>query len=85
MSAPGVRHASAFADEIAADTAARAAEGVVPLPLTAAQTASLVEQLKNPAAGEEEFLADQLANRIPPGVDEAAYVKALPSHIVEDT
>jgi len=76
MSAPGVRHASAFADEIAADTAARAAEGVVPLPLTAAQTASLVEQLKNPAAGEEEFLADQLANRIPPGVDEAAYVKA---------
>ena len=37
--------------------------------------AALVELLKNPPAGEEEFL-DLLINRVPPGVDEAAYVKA---------
>jgi len=39
-------------------------------------TADLVELLKSPPAGEEEFLLDLIANRIPPGVDEAAYVKA---------
>ncbi|KTR88642.1 bifunctional aconitate hydratase 2/2-methylisocitrate dehydratase [Pantoea dispersa] len=38
--------------------------------------AALVELLKNPPAGEEEFLTDLLVNRVPPGVDEAAYVKA---------
>jgi aconitate hydratase 2/2-methylisocitrate dehydratase len=31
---------------------------------------------ENPPAGEEEFLLDLLINRVPPGVDEAAYVKA---------
>ncbi|WP_220720300.1 bifunctional aconitate hydratase 2/2-methylisocitrate dehydratase [Agarivorans litoreus] len=54
----------------------RAVEGIVPKPLDAEQTAGLVELLKAPPAGEEEFLLDLLANRIPPGVDEAAYVKA---------
>ncbi|HAS6387905.1 TPA: bifunctional aconitate hydratase 2/2-methylisocitrate dehydratase [Vibrio vulnificus] len=54
----------------------RAAEGVVPKPLDAEQVAGLVELLKNPPQGEEEFLLDLLENRIPPGVDEAAYVKA---------
>ena len=54
----------------------RAAEGVPPKPLNADQTASLVDLLKNPPAGEEEFLVDLITNRIPPGVDEAAYVKA---------
>ncbi|WP_273857544.1 bifunctional aconitate hydratase 2/2-methylisocitrate dehydratase [Photobacterium sp. GSS17] len=54
----------------------RAAEGVVPKPLDAEQVAALVELLKNPPAGEEAFLLDLLENRIPPGVDEAAYVKA---------
>ncbi|PIE46739.1 MAG: bifunctional aconitate hydratase 2/2-methylisocitrate dehydratase [Gammaproteobacteria bacterium] len=54
----------------------RAALGVVPLPLDDKQTADLVELLKNPPAGEEAFLMDLLENRIPPGVDEAAYVKA---------
>ncbi|BCL68650.1 aconitate hydratase B [Vibrio nigripulchritudo] len=54
----------------------RAAEGVVPRPLDAEQVAGLVELLKNPPAGEEAFLIDLLENRIPPGVDEAAYVKA---------
>tara|TARA_Y100000748_G_scaffold272103_1_gene245825 strand:- start:12744 stop:15338 length:2595 start_codon:yes stop_codon:yes gene_type:complete len=54
----------------------RAAQGIVPQPLNAEQTAGLVDLLKNPPAGEEEFLLDLLTNRIPPGVDEAAYVKA---------
>ncbi|SDU04804.1 aconitase [Halopseudomonas salegens] len=54
----------------------RAAEGVPPQPLNAEQTAGLIELLKNPPAGEEEFLLDLLVNRVPPGVDEAAYVKA---------
>jgi len=54
----------------------RAAEGVPPKPLTAEQVASLVELLKAPPAGEEEFILDLITNRVPPGVDEAAYVKA---------
>ena len=54
----------------------RAALGIVPQPLNAEQTAGLVDLLKNPPAGEEEFLLDLLTNRVPPGVDEAAYVKA---------
>ncbi|MGF1699991.1 bifunctional aconitate hydratase 2/2-methylisocitrate dehydratase [Photobacterium makurazakiensis] len=54
----------------------RAAEGVVPQPLNAEQVAALVELLKTPPAGEESVLLDLLENRIPPGVDEAAYVKA---------
>jgi len=54
----------------------RAAEGVVPKPLDAEQVAGLVELLKNPPQGEEEYILDLLENRIPPGVDEAAYVKA---------
>lgn len=56
--------------------AERAALGIPPKPLNAEQTAALVELLKNPPAGEEETLVDLLENRIPPGVDEAAYVKA---------
>ncbi|PMH41230.1 bifunctional aconitate hydratase 2/2-methylisocitrate dehydratase [Vibrio sp. 10N.286.49.B3] len=56
--------------------AERAAEGVVPKPLDADQVASLVELLKTPPQGEEAFILDLLENRIPPGVDEAAYVKA---------
>lgn len=54
----------------------RAAEGVPPKPLNAEQVASLVELLKAPPAGEEEFILDLITNRVPPGVDEAAYVKA---------
>src|SRR5690554_2888420 len=54
----------------------RAAEGVPPKPLNAEQVAGLVELLKNPPAGEEQVILDLLENRIPPGVDEAAYVKA---------
>lgn len=54
----------------------RAEQGVVPKPLDANQTAQLIELVKNPPAGQEEFILDLLANRIPAGVDEAAYVKA---------
>lgn len=56
--------------------AERAKLGVPPLPLDVDQTAALVELLKNPPAGEEETLVDLLRNRVPAGVDQAAYVKA---------
>ncbi|MDO5090515.1 MAG: bifunctional aconitate hydratase 2/2-methylisocitrate dehydratase [Cardiobacteriaceae bacterium] len=56
--------------------AEREALGIPALPLTAEQTADLVELLKNPPAGEGEFLLNLLANRIPPGVDDASKVKA---------
>ncbi|MBU2955359.1 bifunctional aconitate hydratase 2/2-methylisocitrate dehydratase [Marinobacter sp. F3R08] len=56
--------------------AEREALGIPPKPLNAEQAAALVELLKNPPAGEEETLVYLLENRIPPGVDEAAYVKA---------
>src|SRR5690606_29137420 len=56
--------------------AERAEQGVVPKPLDPEQTAALVELLKNPPKGEEEFLLDLISNRVPAGVDEAAYVKA---------
>ncbi|MBM7037838.1 bifunctional aconitate hydratase 2/2-methylisocitrate dehydratase [Vibrio ulleungensis] len=56
--------------------AERAQQGVVPKPLDAEQVSQLVELLKTPPQGEEDFILDLLENRIPPGVDEAAYVKA---------
>ena len=56
--------------------AEREALGIPPKPLNPEQVAGLVELLKAPPAGEEETLVDLLANRVPPGVDEAAYVKA---------
>ncbi|MBC3765334.1 bifunctional aconitate hydratase 2/2-methylisocitrate dehydratase [Neptunicella marina] len=56
--------------------AEREAEGIPPKPLNAEQVAGLVELLKAPPAGEEDFLLELLSERVPPGVDEAAYVKA---------
>jgi aconitate hydratase 2 / 2-methylisocitrate dehydratase len=56
--------------------AERAALGIPALPLTAQQTADLIELLKNPPAGEETFLVDLITNRVPAGVDDAAKVKA---------
>ncbi|WP_353932218.1 bifunctional aconitate hydratase 2/2-methylisocitrate dehydratase [Okeanomitos corallinicola TIOX110] len=56
--------------------AERAQLGIPPLPLNAQQTSALCELLKNPPPGEEEVLLNLLRDRIPPGVDEAAYVKA---------
>lgn len=59
-----------------AHVAERAEIGVVPKPLSAEQVAGLIELLKSPPAGEEEFILDLISNRVPAGVDEAAYVKA---------
>ncbi|HVK52860.1 MAG TPA: bifunctional aconitate hydratase 2/2-methylisocitrate dehydratase [Pseudoxanthomonas sp.] len=56
--------------------AERAALGIPPLPLTAQQTADVIELLKAPPAGEAEFLVDLISNRVPAGVDDAAKVKA---------
>jgi len=56
--------------------AERAALGIPPLPLTAQQTAELIELLKNPNASEADFLLDLITNRVPAGVDDAAKVKA---------
>ncbi len=56
--------------------AERAAQGLPPLPLDARQTAALVELLKAPPAGEEDLLLELLEQRVPAGVDQAAYVKA---------
>ena len=57
-------------------TADRAAQGIVPKPLSAQQVNELTELLKAPPLGEEKFLLDLLTNRVPAGVDDAAYVKA---------
>ncbi len=56
--------------------AERAALGIPPLPLTAAQTQALTELLLQPPAGEEALLVDLLTYRVPAGVDDAAKVKA---------
>ena len=56
--------------------AERAALGIPPLALDAKQTADLIELIKNPPAGEEAFLVDLITHRVPPGVDDAAQVKA---------
>ena len=56
--------------------AERAALGIPPLPLDTKQTAELIELIKSPPAGEDAFLLDLLTHRVPPGVDDAAKVKA---------
>ncbi|MDF0606301.1 bifunctional aconitate hydratase 2/2-methylisocitrate dehydratase [Neisseriaceae bacterium TC5R-5] len=56
--------------------AERAALGIPPLPLNAKQTEQLVELLKTPPAGEEQTLLELITYRVPPGVDDAAKVKA---------
>ena len=56
--------------------AERAALGIPPLPLSAKQTSEVIELLKAPPAGEEEFLLNLITHRVPAGVDDAAKVKA---------
>ncbi len=63
-------------DAYRSHVAERLAEGLPPLPLNAEQTGQLVDLIKNPPAGEEDFLVELLTHRVPPGVDEASYVKA---------
>ncbi|MDP6377615.1 MAG: bifunctional aconitate hydratase 2/2-methylisocitrate dehydratase [Pseudomonadales bacterium] len=59
-----------------AHAAERAEQGIAPLPLSAEQVGELIDLLKAPPAGEEDFLINLLTERVPPGVDDAAYVKA---------
>jgi aconitate hydratase 2/2-methylisocitrate dehydratase len=63
-----------FREEYAAHVAEREALGVPPLPLTATQTAEVIEFIKTGEFVEE--ILDLLENRVSPGVDDAAYVKA---------
>ena len=60
--------------------AERAALGIPPLPLSAKQTADLIELLKNPqplsTLGEDVALLELITHRVPAGVDDAAKVKA---------
>jgi len=65
-----------FLDDYRQHAQERAALGIPPLPLDAAQTSELCEMLKNPPEELKEELLMLLRDRVPPGVDEAAYVKA---------
>ena len=56
--------------------AERAAQNIPPTPLSPEQVAELVELIQAPPEGDEDFLIELLTERVPPGVDEAAYVKA---------
>ena len=63
-------------DAYRSHVAERAALGIPPLPLDAQQTAALIELIKAPNAGDAQYLMDMLTHRVPPGVDDAAKVKA---------
>nr|WP_075487570.1 bifunctional aconitate hydratase 2/2-methylisocitrate dehydratase [Prochlorococcus marinus] len=56
--------------------AERAAKGIPPLPLNAEQTNCITKLLEQDSTYDSSYLLDLLINRVPPGVDEAAYVKA---------
>ena len=56
--------------------AERAALGIPPLPLNPEQVTALVFFLRTPPKGEEGFLMELLSDRVPPGVDESARIKA---------
>ena len=63
-------------DAYRSHVAERAALGIPPLPLDAKQTADLIELIKAPLAADAQYLLDMLTHRVPPGVDDAAKVKA---------
>jgi aconitate hydratase 2 / 2-methylisocitrate dehydratase len=67
---------SDFLQTYRAHVAERAALGIPPLPLSAKQVAEVIELLKSPPQGEDAFLLDLITYRVPPGVDDAAKVKA---------
>ncbi|MDH5764495.1 MAG: bifunctional aconitate hydratase 2/2-methylisocitrate dehydratase [Gammaproteobacteria bacterium] len=54
----------------------RAADDLPPLPLNAQQVAELIELIKSPSGADTDELMHLLVHRVPPGVDQAAYVKA---------
>ena len=69
----GQREIDAMLQAYRANVAERDLQGIPPKPLDPKWTAGLVELLKNPPADEVDFLIDLMANRVLPGVDEAAY------------
>ncbi len=62
--------------DYAEHVAERAAKGIPPLPLNAEQTNCITKLLEQDSTYDSSYLLDLLINRVPPGVDEAAYVKA---------
>jgi len=67
---------SEFLTAYRAHVAERSAQGIPPVPLSAQQTAEVIDLLKNPPKGEEKTLVDLITYRVPAGVDDAAKVKA---------
>lgn len=76
VSLTAVRHRSDFLASYEDHVSERAKLGIAPKPLDAQQTADLVQVLEAPPQDEQEQLLELLSQRVPPGVDEAAYVKA---------
>ena len=70
------RHKSDFLASYENHVSERAKLGIVPKPLDAQSTADLVQLLEAPPEDEKEQLLELLTQRVPPGVDEAAYIKA---------
>ncbi len=67
---------SQFFTDYEKHVAERQAQGIPPLALTAEQTQQVVDMLQGDTAGREKELLDLLKNRVNPGVDPAAQVKA---------
>ena len=63
-------------DEYRQHVEERTKQGIVPEPLNPEQTAVLIELLKEPTTNEQDFILDLIINRVPAGVDQAAYLKA---------
>ncbi|MDC3171092.1 bifunctional aconitate hydratase 2/2-methylisocitrate dehydratase [Prochlorococcus sp. AH-716-E13] len=61
-----------YADHVAE----RAARSIPPLPLNAEQINCVTQLLEQENSSDSDYLLDLLINRVPPGVDEAAYIKA---------
>jgi len=66
----------ALIEDYRAHTVARAELGVAPLALTADQVAELVELLKESPIADVEYAMELFTQKVPAGVDDAAYVKA---------
>ena len=64
-------------DEYRQHVEERAKQGIVPEPLNPEQTTKLIELLKTPPADERDFILDLIINRVPAGVDQAAYISGV--------
>ena len=64
-------------DEYRQHVEERTKQGIVPEPLNPEQTAALIELLKEPTTNEQDFILDLIINRVPAGVDQAAYKKQV--------